>query len=82
MLDQTAVVVTVHGEESEEDGEGVFMGGLDEALGGQIGDALARKGFDARAASRLCRPRSLERVIEDDLAGVKLGCDMRCRKPA
>jgi len=45
------VVVTVHGEHSEEDGEGVFMGGLDTALGDRIGGALIREGFDVRTHS-------------------------------
>jgi phage replication-related protein YjqB (UPF0714/DUF867 family) len=42
------VVVTIHGEHSEAEGEGVFMGGLDTALGAGIGDKLSRAGFDAR----------------------------------
>jgi phage replication-related protein YjqB (UPF0714/DUF867 family) len=48
LLGQSSVVLTLHGEHSEEDGEGVFVGGLDEALGARIGTALTRKGFDVR----------------------------------
>ena len=42
------VVVTIHGEHSEEDGEGVFVGGLDTPLGDHIGAVLIREGFDVR----------------------------------
>jgi phage replication-related protein YjqB (UPF0714/DUF867 family) len=48
LLRDAATVVTLHGEESEEDGEGVFLGGLDKTLGARIGEALRRKGFDVR----------------------------------
>jgi phage replication-related protein YjqB (UPF0714/DUF867 family) len=48
LLGVSEVVVTLHGEHSEDDGEGVFMGGLDEALGALIGTALTRQGFDVR----------------------------------
>lgn len=41
-------VVTIHGEESEVDGEGVFVGGRDTDLGTSIGTLLAEKGFDVR----------------------------------
>jgi phage replication-related protein YjqB (UPF0714/DUF867 family) len=47
LLTTSAVVVTLHGEQSE-DGEGVFLGGLDESLGEQIGTALTEQGFDVR----------------------------------
>lgn len=42
------IVVTVHGEEGEGGGEGVFIGGLDTARGDRIGAALTRAGFDVR----------------------------------
>lgn len=48
VLAHSAVVVTMHGEESTSDGEGVFVGGLDEALGAEIGAALTAQGFDVR----------------------------------
>ena len=48
VLGHTAVVVTLHGEHSEDDGEVVFVGGRKRALGDRIGAALARQGFDVR----------------------------------
>jgi phage replication-related protein YjqB (UPF0714/DUF867 family) len=48
LLGASEGVVTLHGEHSEEDGEGVFMGGLDDALAAQIATALTRQGFDVR----------------------------------
>jgi phage replication-related protein YjqB (UPF0714/DUF867 family) len=48
VLGHSAVVVTLHGEHSEDDGEGVFLGGRDCDLGDRIGAALARQGFDVR----------------------------------
>jgi len=42
------MVVTIHGEHSEADGEGVFVGGLDDILGARLGVALKAKGFDIR----------------------------------
>ena len=48
VLGHSDVVVTVNGEHSDEDGEGVFVGGLDTALGERIGAVLRRKGFDVR----------------------------------
>ena len=48
VLGHSDVVVTVNGEHSDEDGEGVFVGGLDTALGERIGAVLTRKGFDVR----------------------------------
>jgi phage replication-related protein YjqB (UPF0714/DUF867 family) len=47
LLSSSVVVVTLHGEQSE-DGEGVFVGGLDTELGGQICAALTEQGFDVR----------------------------------
>src|SRR5215475_4909505 len=49
VLGHTEVVVTLHGEHSEADGEGVFLGGLDTVLGERIRTVLTRKGFDVRA---------------------------------
>lgn len=51
LLGVSRVVVTVHGEHSEEDGEGVFVGGRDRALGERIGAVLTRNGFDVRTHS-------------------------------
>jgi phage replication-related protein YjqB (UPF0714/DUF867 family) len=48
VLGHSAIVLTLHGEESEEDGEGVFVGGGDLALGLLIGTELTRAGFDVR----------------------------------
>jgi phage replication-related protein YjqB (UPF0714/DUF867 family) len=48
VLGHSRAVLTLHGEHSEEDGEGVFVGGLDTALAARIGRVLARKGFDVR----------------------------------
>jgi phage replication-related protein YjqB (UPF0714/DUF867 family) len=48
VLGHSGVVLTLHGEHSEDDGEGVFLGGLDTRLGARIGKALTRKGFDVR----------------------------------
>jgi phage replication-related protein YjqB (UPF0714/DUF867 family) len=48
LLGHSSVVVTLHGEESEDDGEGVFLGGLDCDLGPAIGNELTRAGFDVR----------------------------------
>jgi phage replication-related protein YjqB (UPF0714/DUF867 family) len=44
----TSRVVTIHGEESEDDGEGVFVGGLDADLGKDIEALLLEQGFDVR----------------------------------
>jgi phage replication-related protein YjqB (UPF0714/DUF867 family) len=48
LISRTDIVVTIHGEESTEDGEGVFVGGRDTDLGDAIGRELARNGFDVR----------------------------------
>jgi phage replication-related protein YjqB (UPF0714/DUF867 family) len=42
------VVVTLHGEHTEADGEGVFMGGLDADLGDRIRKVLNDHGFTVR----------------------------------
>jgi phage replication-related protein YjqB (UPF0714/DUF867 family) len=48
VLGHSTIVLTLHGEHSEEDGKGVFLGGRDTALGAQIRTELTRKGFDVR----------------------------------
>jgi phage replication-related protein YjqB (UPF0714/DUF867 family) len=48
LLGKTTRVVTIHGEESDDDGEGVFVGGRDVALGTSIWDLLTAQGFDVR----------------------------------
>jgi phage replication-related protein YjqB (UPF0714/DUF867 family) len=48
LLGDTSRVVTIHGEESDDDGEGVFVGGLDLELGTSIGALLMAQGFDVR----------------------------------
>jgi phage replication-related protein YjqB (UPF0714/DUF867 family) len=83
LLSQSSVVLTLHGEHSEEDGEGVFVGGLDEVLGAQIGTALTRKGFDVRKH----RNRKLQGLEPNNLcnrgtsnAGVQLELSKAVRK--
>jgi phage replication-related protein YjqB (UPF0714/DUF867 family) len=51
VLGHSGVILTIHGEDSDGAGEGVFVGGLDVALGAQIGTALTEKGFDVREHS-------------------------------
>jgi phage replication-related protein YjqB (UPF0714/DUF867 family) len=48
LLGKTSRVVTIHGEESDDDGEGVFVGGLDVDLGTSIGALLTAQGFNVR----------------------------------
>ena len=48
LLGNTNRVVTIHGEESDDDGEGVFVGGLDDDLGTSIGACLTAEGFNVR----------------------------------
>jgi phage replication-related protein YjqB (UPF0714/DUF867 family) len=48
LLSDTSRVVTIHGEESDDDGEGVFVGGLDLELGTSIGSELKAQGFSLR----------------------------------
>jgi phage replication-related protein YjqB (UPF0714/DUF867 family) len=48
LVGNTNRVVTIHGEESKDDGEGVFVGGLDAELGTSIGGLLTQQGFDVR----------------------------------
>jgi|SRR5215813_2174246 len=45
LIGDSKVVITIHGEHSEEDGEGIFLGGLDVRLGRRIGQALKTAGF-------------------------------------
>ena len=45
LIGQSGIVLTIHGEHSEEDGEGVFVGGLDTTLGRRLGTALRSRGF-------------------------------------
>jgi phage replication-related protein YjqB (UPF0714/DUF867 family) len=51
VIGRSNVVVTIHGEESEGDGEGVFVGGLNDILGTSLGAALKAKGFNIRTHS-------------------------------
>lgn len=48
LIGRSSIVVTIHGEHSEADGPGVFVGGLDETLGASLGEALKAKDFDVR----------------------------------
>lgn len=48
VIGRTETVITIHGEESDEDGEGVFVGGVDTELGDRLGDALKANGFIVR----------------------------------
>lgn len=51
LVGKTTRVVTIHGEESDDDGEGVFVGGCDAELGGSIGASLTTRGFNVRKHS-------------------------------
>jgi phage replication-related protein YjqB (UPF0714/DUF867 family) len=48
LLFRSTTAVTIHGEESEDQGEGVFIGGLGADLGAAIGAALTSEGFEVR----------------------------------
>jgi phage replication-related protein YjqB (UPF0714/DUF867 family) len=48
LIGRSEAVITIHGEHSEADGEGVFVGGRDDVLGSTLGEALKAKGFDVR----------------------------------
>jgi phage replication-related protein YjqB (UPF0714/DUF867 family) len=48
LLGDTNRVVTIHGEESDDDGEGVFVGGLDVEWGTSMGALLKAHGFNVR----------------------------------
>jgi phage replication-related protein YjqB (UPF0714/DUF867 family) len=83
VLGVSEVVLTLHGEESEEDGEGVFLGGLDEALGATIGSALTQKGFDVRKhKNRNLQGREKKNVCNRGTsgAGVQLELSKAVRK--
>jgi phage replication-related protein YjqB (UPF0714/DUF867 family) len=45
VIDNSDIVLTIHGQHSEADGEGVFTGGLNPELGDRVGAALKAKGF-------------------------------------
>lgn len=45
LIGATKVVVTIHGEDSDEDGGGIFVGGLDVRLQRLLGRALKSEGF-------------------------------------
>jgi len=51
IVTRSSVVVTIHGEHGENEGDGVFVGGLADDLGLQISAELQSKGFDARPHS-------------------------------
>ncbi|MCC6862810.1 MAG: poly-gamma-glutamate hydrolase family protein [Bryobacterales bacterium] len=48
LMASAVTVVTVHGEDSDAPGEGVFLGGLDDSSAGLIGAALQAHGFPVR----------------------------------
>jgi phage replication-related protein YjqB (UPF0714/DUF867 family) len=48
VIAQSEAVVTLHGEDSAGDGEGVFLGGLDDTLGARFRIALEARAFDVR----------------------------------
>ena len=48
VIGRSNIVVTIHGEHSDADGQGVFVGGLNDILGASFGAALKAKGFDVR----------------------------------
>jgi phage replication-related protein YjqB (UPF0714/DUF867 family) len=45
LIKAAEIVITIHGEHSDEDSEGVFVGGLDKRLGQRLGSALKSAGF-------------------------------------
>jgi phage replication-related protein YjqB (UPF0714/DUF867 family) len=83
VLGHSSIVLTLHGEESEDDGEAVFLGGLDTTLGGQLGTALKRKGFDVRKhEDPNLQGRERENLCNrgTSLAGVQLELSRAVRK--
>jgi phage replication-related protein YjqB (UPF0714/DUF867 family) len=75
--------VTIHGEESEGEGEGVFVGGLDVDLGASIGCLLEEEGFDVRKHTN----RKLQGIDPENIcnrgtagAGVQLELSNAVRK--
>ena len=45
LIKKAEIVITIHGEHSDADGEGVFIGGLDKKLGEELGCALKNARF-------------------------------------
>jgi phage replication-related protein YjqB (UPF0714/DUF867 family) len=48
VIGESETVITIHGEQSDENGDPVFVGGLDEEFGDSLGAALRANGFDVR----------------------------------
>jgi phage replication-related protein YjqB (UPF0714/DUF867 family) len=48
LIRQSNIVLTIHGEDSDADGEPVFMGGEDAELGQMLSAALTASGFEVR----------------------------------
>lgn len=70
LLGVTIRAVTIHGEESEGEGEGVFVGGLDVDLGTSIGCLLEEEGFDVRKhANRKLQGIDPENICNRGTAG-------------
>jgi phage replication-related protein YjqB (UPF0714/DUF867 family) len=83
LLGVTIRAVTIHGEESEGEGEGVFVGGLDVDLGASIGCLLEEEGFDVRKHTN----RKLQGIDPENIcnrgtagAGVQLELSNAVRK--
>jgi phage replication-related protein YjqB (UPF0714/DUF867 family) len=78
LVAQSAVVVTIHGEDSDAPGDGVFLGGLDDELGRCIGRALRAAGFavrrhpdpelQGREPDNLCNRGTSERGVQLELS--------------
>jgi phage replication-related protein YjqB (UPF0714/DUF867 family) len=49
LIERSDTVVTIHGQESGVDGDGVFIGGLDHTLGASLGTSLTNAGFAVHA---------------------------------
>jgi phage replication-related protein YjqB (UPF0714/DUF867 family) len=49
LVGRCEAVVTIHGQESEVDGDGVFIGGLNHTLGASLGTSLKNAGFAVHA---------------------------------
>jgi phage replication-related protein YjqB (UPF0714/DUF867 family) len=70
IVSRSAVVVTLHGEHGDEEGERVFVGGLDDTLGQGLGAALAAKGFDVgRHSDPLLQGRDLANICNRGTSG-------------
>ena len=48
LIRHSDIVLTIHGEDSDENGEPVFIGGQDAGLGQSISEALTASGFEVR----------------------------------